>query len=116
MRLALTRIGPRNYRADFAQVNAFGTRLRAATTEEEVGLACTPRLSYSEADVRYLPGHSPAGAAAIPQHPRRYDRLAQAKVVRIDVRVSAELAESQSAEQLNSALNELGIEEKFRKG
>ena len=43
-------------------------------------------------------------------------RLAQSKDVRIDVRVCAELTESQSAEQLNSALKELGIEDRFNKG
>jgi hypothetical protein len=42
-------------------------------------------------------------------------RLAQAKDVRIDVRVSAELAEGQSAEQLNTALKELGIDDTFKR-
>ena len=42
-------------------------------------------------------------------------RLAQPKDVRIEVRVSAELAASQSAEQLNSALKELDLEDKFKR-
>jgi len=40
-------------------------------------------------------------------------RLAQAKNVNINVRVSAELPEGQSPDQLNSSIQELGIEGRF---
>jgi len=42
-------------------------------------------------------------------------RLAQAEELQIDVKVNAKLKESQSVDQLNAALKELGIQDNFRK-
>lgn len=42
-------------------------------------------------------------------------RLAQADDLQIDVKVAAKLKEGQSVDQLNAGLNELGIQDGFRK-